>query len=186
MLKKLMLAGFMAVVLLSAGLQVRASQETGQILVWLRDQAGPIRDGSLEIYRTGDPAPEGYLLGPEFGGGIIAGEDVLSPEFARWMAQKAGPGRIQIPDEEGLVRFEGLEPGMYLIRQGQSAEGYYAMEPYLACVSEELLQVDTYPAMRPLGTLPRTAQPQGIYFATLLMALALTGIFFLWSRRSTH
>lgn len=167
-----------AVLFLLSGVQAYGEQAEGEILVWLRDGEKMITDGSLEIYKAGDPVPEGYLLGPEFGGGIIAGEDVLSGDFALWMAEKAGPGIIGIPDGNGMIWFDGLEPGMYLIRQGRCPEGYEPVDPYLACINEELSRVDTYPKLRKLARPPKTSQSSQVYLGVLGTVIALTGLLY--------
>ena len=186
MVKKIVLMLAAVILLTAAGFPARAEGETGEILVWLRDGEQIVTGGSLEIYRAGDPVPEGWLLGPEFGGGIVAGEDVLSGEFARWMAEKAGPGFLALPDGNGMVWFEGLEPGIYLIRQTQCPKGYQPVEPYLACITEELLRVDTYPKLRPETKTPKTAQNGDIYFAALGLSGALSGLAFFSERKKSR
>ena len=179
MLKKMMLGGLAAVLLTFSALGVSAEEiPEGQIYCWLQFGEETVSDGSLEIYRAGDPVPEGYRLGKEFGGGIISGEDIPSAAFARWMCEKAGPGIQQAPERSGLVKFRGLTPGIYLIRQAEEGTDYYPIEPYLACVTEEMPQVDTYPEVLPRNSLPRTAQYSGVYMGTMGIVLALTGLFF--------
>lgn len=175
MLKRLLCAA--AAMLVLTGPMVRAEETRGEIACWLQFGEEPVRDGGLELIRAGDPVPEGFRLGEEFGGGIIAGEDIPSAAFAQWMSQKAGPGLEQEPDRLGRVRFRDLEPGIYLIRQGRESRDYCDIEPYLACVSPELSTVDTYPAVLPKSTIPRTAEAPEIYAATLGIALTLTGLF---------
>lgn len=183
MLKKVICTWAVLIFLIGAALTAGAEEFSGEVLVWLRDGEKVITDGSLEIYHAGDPVPEGYLLGPEFGGGIIAGADVPSGEFAHWMADRAGPGILGIPDGNGMIWFKGLAPGMYLIRQGQAAEGYLPVEPYLACVSEELCRVDTYPKLRRQQDLPKTGQRPDAYLGILGSVSAMTGLIFWLQRR---
>lgn len=154
----------------------QAASAGGQIFCWLQWGEETVSDGSLEIYRAGDAVPEGYLLGSEFGGGVIAGEDIPSSAFARWISEKAGPGEMQKPTRSGLVKFSGLEPGIYLIRQGEESEHFEPIEPYLACVTQELIQVDTYPKVIPRKGIPQTAESPYIYLSVLGISLTMTGL----------
>lgn len=178
MLKKLICAGAAVLILGAGAICASAAENQGEILVWMRCGEKVVTDGSLEIYRAGDPVPEGYLLGEEFGGGVIAGVDIPSPAFALWMSERAGPGTIGHVDEEGLVRFPNLEPGMYLIRQGEPSENYIPIEPFLACVSEELSRVDTYPEVLPEERIPKTAESPETYLGVLGICGALTGLIY--------
>ena len=155
---------------------VQAVPAGGEIFCWLLWGEETVSDGSLEIYRAGDAVPEGYLLGSEFGGGVIAGEDIPSSAFARWISEKAGPGEMRKPSRSGLVKFTGLEPGIYLIRQGEESKNFAPIEPYLACVSEELVQVDTYPKVLPRKWIPQTGESSWLYMAVIEISLTMTGL----------
>ncbi len=178
MLKKVICAGAAALLLAAGTVTARATENPGEILVWMRCGENMVTGGTLEIYRAGEPVPEGYLLGEEFGGGVIAGADIPSSAFALWMSERAGPGEVRSVDENGMVWFEDLEPGMYLIRQGETEPGYQPIEPYLACVSEELSRVDTYPEILPAEYIPRTAESPDPYLGALGISAALTGIIY--------
>ena len=178
MLKKVLCALGILVLLFGAAPQVQATDNSGEIRVNLRDGELVVTDGSMEVYLAGQPVPEGYLLGQEFGGGIIAGEDVPSPDFAQWMAARAGTGMIRTADEQGVVRFTGLEPGLYLVRQCEPSQGYFSISPYLACITEEINIVDTYPKLKSTGSLPRTSEASDLYIGALGLAFGLTGVIF--------
>lgn len=178
MLKKTLCALGILVLLFGAAPQVRATDNSGEIRVNLRDGDLVVTDGSVDLYLAGLPVPEGYLLGQEFGGGIIAGEDVVSADFAQWMAARAGIGMRRTADAQGVVRFTGLEPGLYLIRQVEPCQGYLPIKPMLACVSEEIDIVDTYPKLKFSGSLPNTAQAPDLYVGALGLAFAITGVIF--------
>ena len=189
MLKKMLRVGifiFMFTVLSAA---VQAQGVSGTINCWLQWGENPVREGSLEICRIGDPVEEGYCLLPEFGSGIVAGEEIPSEAFALWISQKAAGGREQEPDRNGLVRFDDLEPGIYLVRQSRESESYYPISPYLACVSPELSLIDTFPVITLKGDLPRTGQYEEVYLGSLGIAVTLTGIFscfYLKSEKKSH
>ena len=162
--------------LLPAGLRVSAEEAAGTINCWLQYGEVQVTDCSLEICQAGFPVPEGYRLKEEFGGGVIAGEDIPSDTFAGWMAEKAAPGYIKWANSRGAVHFEHLEPGIYLIRQSQESELFYPVKPYLACVTEEVPVVDTYPKLSPKSSIPRTEQDPALYIGCLGFTAALGGI----------
>lgn len=178
MLKKTLCALGILVLLFGTAPQAWATDNNGEIRVNLRDGELVVTDGSVDLYLAGLPVPEGYLLGQEFGGGIIAGEDTVSAEFAQWMAERAGIGMRRTADAQGVVRFTDLEPGLYLIRQVEPSQGYLPMKPMLACVSEEIDIVDTYPRLKSAYNLPRTAEAPDLYMGALGLAFAITGVIF--------
>ena len=178
MLKKTLCALGILVLLFGAAPQVRATDNSGEIRVNLRNGDLAVTDGSVDLYLAGLPVPEGYLLGQEFGGGIIAGEDVVSADFAQWMAARASTGMRRTADDQGVVRFMGLEPGLYLIRQVEPCRGCLPFKPMLACISEGIDIVDTYPKLRSSGSLPNTAQAPDLYIGALGLAFAITGVIF--------
>ena len=179
MLKKMLCIGMIVFFFAFMSVDTNAQAATGKINCWLQWGEHPVKDGSLEICRIGDPVQEGYQLLPEFGGGIIAGEEIPSEAFALWIAQKAGWGTEREPDRNGLVCFDGLEPGIYLIRQGSESESYLPIAPYLACVSVELSVIDTFPVVVPMSPIPRTGQYKELYYGTLGISITLTGIFYI-------
>ena len=177
MLKKMFCAGILLLLITAMPLHGRAQGTTGKINCWLQWGEDPVREGSLEICRIGDPGEEGYSLLPEFGGGIVAGEEIPSEAFALWISQKASEGLEQEPDRNGLVCFENLNPGIYLIRQHMESNSYYPISPYLACISQELSVIDTFPVITPRADIPRTGQYEEVYLGSLGIAVTLTGIF---------
>ena len=177
MLKKLLSVGILFSLLTTMSAGISAEEVTGKINCWLQWGEESSKEGSLEICQVGDSVPEGYRLKQEFGGGIIAGEEIPSEAFALWISKKAGKGMEHEPDRNGLVCFDDLKPGIYLIRQGRESKIFLPIAPYLACVSQELSVIDTYPVILPRSSIPRTGQYSEVYFGTLGIAVALTGIF---------
>ena len=156
----------------------QADSLPSDILVTQRDGDRPVTTGTVELCRVGEILEDGFLLGEEFGGGFIALEDVPSPEFAFWMSRKAGVGLVEPVNSRGMVRYPAAEPGLYLIRQRQPAEGYYGFRPYLVTVTGEMTLVDTYPVMERLADNPRTKEPKEPYLAALGVAVTFTGFLF--------
>lgn len=184
MLKKLVCTGIMLSLLSAMSLGIHAEGIRGKINCWLQWGEEAVRDGTLEICRVGDPTPEGYRLDQAFGGGIVAGEEIPSEAFALWMSKKVGIGTERSPDRNGLIQFDDLEPGLYLISQRKESENFLPVAPYLACVSQELTTIDTYPVVLPRSSIPRTAQYEEVYYGTLGIAVTLTGIFYCFWQKS--
>ena len=87
MLKKMLCMGISVFLICAMSVGMSAQEVKGKINCWLQWGEEAVREGSLEICRIGDPDPEGYRLLPEFGGGIIAGEEIPSEAFALWISK---------------------------------------------------------------------------------------------------
>lgn len=106
----------------------------GSIQIQLIHRDKPIEQAEIYLYRVGQAVPGGYLLTEEFGGGLILEADLLSPELAQWLARLGKQGSLGITGEQGEVRFDGLEEGVYLLTQKKAAGGCKPMEPFLITV----------------------------------------------------
>lgn len=187
MVKKWMLACLALV--LTAGISGKAAAEEpyGELLVWMRNDQVMVTEGSLDLYQVGEPVPEGYRLGEEFGGGIVAAGDILSSAFAQWMGEKTGPGYEKAVDRNGLVRFEGLEPGLYLIRQKRESQYFEPIDPFLACISPELSRVDTYPGLVLRRPSPKTGQGPELYLGLAGICLSISMLAIVgWKVQKSH
>lgn len=115
----------LVVALCLGAVEARAMEDLlpSDIMVTQRCGEYLVAGGAVELCRAGDLSERGFLLGEEFGGGYIAPEDVMSPEFAFWMAQKAAVGQVRPVNSMGIVRFPSMDPGLYLVRQREPAPG---------------------------------------------------------------
>ena len=52
-------------------------------------------------------------------------------ELERYVNQNNITGTVKTVGQDGIVIFNELEPGVYLLRQKNAADGYMAMEPFL-------------------------------------------------------
>lgn len=133
-------------------LPAMAGDGTGSIQVTLSNGDVAVPDGSVTLYRVGSPDGEDYWLTEEFGGGVVRGEDSLSPALAAWLAGLAEEEGAELPlDEEGSAKFEGLPPGLYLLVQKRPSTGYHLMEPMLVQLPcEYQWNVQSFPRMEEL------------------------------------
>lgn len=172
MLRRMMCVLLMAMVLPALGLRGAAVSETGSIRVTLEWKGEGVSDGEVMLYRVGEPIPEGYRLDEAFGGGIVTGEDALSPALAQWLAEQAGEAGIpRILDADGTAVFSQLEEGLYLLVQSEPAEGFYPMEAFLVTLpSEGQSQAEAAPELRKL---PEEPPKTGQHPAPLVGAMIL-------------
>lgn len=122
---------------------VSAVSTTGEIAVTPRGDDGSAINQEVTIFYAGNPVQGGYRLTEQFGGGIIAFEDVFSSNLAAWMEECAAIGISGETGDYGTVFFPDLEYGLYLVTSGET--GMADFRPYLVCVSEEIPYVDIYP-----------------------------------------
>lgn len=130
MLRRMVSVLFAAALLLVLGGQAAAVsvEEKGSICVTL--QSGI--DGTLTLYKVGEPISDGYRLSGAFGGGIVKAEDAHSQVLAQWLAEQAGTDGIpRILDADGNAEFSKLNEGLYLLLQTETEQGYYPIDPFL-------------------------------------------------------
>lgn len=122
---------FFAIILLTGlGRPAAAAEETGSIRVTLKSSGG-----ELTLYHVGSPAPGGYRLENDFGGGLIKEEDVYSPILAQWLAETAEEGgKPLLLDADDSAEFSRLEEGLYLLMQTETEYGRYPIEPFLVAL----------------------------------------------------
>lgn len=153
-MKKKLITLLMALLLLSC-IPVRARAEAGidmtrrgSITVTMHLGKEPVPGGTLTMYRVAevreDDGNYSFGLTGDFASypGSIA--DLNAPELAGSLAEygKNFTGRTETVDKQGTVRFDDLEPGLYLFVQKTPAKGYSAVSPFL--VSLPYRSGDTY------------------------------------------
>jgi len=122
----------------------------GSISVTMRYDGSTIPGGELTLYRVGniteDDGNYSFTLTGRFASAGISLKNVQSPETARELASYAKRQKIMGETEEistkGEASFEHLQPGLYLLVQKKSAQGYRGVNPFL--VSLPVLTEDTY------------------------------------------
>ena len=145
--KRNVLVGMVAALLLAftaapAFADVPDATRTGSLSVAMTYEKEPVAGGSVALYRVGAVAEDDgsyrFVLTGDFASSCVALDDVQSPETAEALASYAEEqglsGVEQQVDAAGQVRFDGLEIGLYLVVQQESAPGYYPADPFLVSI----------------------------------------------------
>ena len=131
--------------------------------------------GEVTVYYVGVPLEDGYRITEEFGGGMVKGEDALSPFLARWLTHTEGKvGVTQELDADGKTVFVGMPDGLYLLEQTQQAEGYYPMEPRMVSIpsnGERDVRIEQNAEPILPEESPRTGDRLNPAFSAMLMVL---------------
>ena len=118
---------------------------TGSITVTLRDETAEhnvLTGYSLRLYYVAQAGEEHSQLvfnyTDAFAGCDFPLSDLsasgLTAALAAYAEETSIPYVIGTADEDGVVTFENLELGLYLIEQEDSAEGYYPIAPFIAAI----------------------------------------------------
>lgn len=165
------------------GLPVSAGADRGSIRVTLQNGESVVPDGAVSLYYVGVPTAVDYRLTEEFGGGIIKGEDALSPALAGWLAEMAGTGGTQrLLDADGSGEFCDLTEGLYLLVQTEASTGYHLMEPMLVQLPCQFQwHVQAYPKTEEIiysfqVEAPATGQSPAPFLGVTGMAVSGTGL----------
>ena len=149
----------LGVVLLLFSLSLGADAVEGSIRIDLRGGGSPISGAQIRVYCVGIPISGGFRLTDAFGGGIITELEVLSPELAVWLSQRASGGWKETTDREGSATFRGLGEGLYLVTQTDSRGGYLPFAPFLITVPWDGVQWVSWLRPRPSGRSPSSPIP---------------------------
>lgn len=134
--------------------------------------------GEVTVYKVGEAEGTGYRLSEQYGGGFATFDDVLSPNLAAWMAQRAEDG-ISRETELGVAEFGSVEEGLYLVVQSGQREGYDSFSPFLLCLPWDgaMWDVEVTPKMEqsPAET-PQTGEGFALLSGAGGMAASLAGL----------
>ncbi len=122
----------------------------GSITVTLRtdDNGGVVSDGILTLYQVAvldlHDWDMSYIYTAAFEGCAEAPEYSKDPDpvkiasaMAEWASVNSVQGTARGIGLNGTATFDGLIPGLYLIVQTESSEGYYAINPFLVTLPME-------------------------------------------------
>ncbi len=128
--------------------------ETGSISVSLYSEEAEayVTDGALTIYRVADlyldDGNEAFTYTDAFAGCDESLEDVTAPlladKLAAYVEDNGITGVAENISEDGSVTFSNLALGLYLIMQTTDSTGYYAVEPFLVTVPQDVDGVWVY------------------------------------------
>lgn len=161
------IAAVLLVAVLAVAMSVTASAHTvpdvnkiGSITVAQQDGGETVTGGSYTLYRVGDIHVDdgnySFALTKSFAGSQLKLTDIASAKLAKNLADYAQchdvNGVTYRVGKGGVVYFEKLKPGLYLLMQEEAATGYNKADPFLVTVpieSEEgyLYDVDSSPKM---------------------------------------
>ena len=114
----------------------------GTIRIVMKQGENVVPGGTLTLYRAGaveeDDGNYSFQLTEDFIGSRESLNEISSSELAQRLSQYAKDhsvsGITQEIDGSGSIAFTGLAPGLYLLVQGQAAEGYQPAVPFLVSI----------------------------------------------------
>jgi len=152
----------------SAATQTPDLTRTGSIRLTMRYEGEPVGGGELTIYRVAEIRTEnGYTFAPVSGleGFDFSAAALEHPELAADVLAQVETigltGYTEQIDSNGVVQFDHLALGLYLIEQKVSAPGFGCIRPFfvtlpLAEDGELIYDVDASPKPFPMETEPTT------------------------------
>lgn len=140
----------------------------GSVRVQMKTDSTPVPGGSLTLYRVGAIVQTdtgfGFVPIGEFEGYPGTLEDLgktTAAELAKYAASNGISGEGKTIDETGTAVFDPLEPGLYLLTQPKSGDGYLPADPFLVTLpmaqdGHYVYQVDASPkvTLHPAPTQP--------------------------------
>lgn len=159
-------------------LPVRAAQK-GIVQVML-DYGDSAARAAVALQFVAEEVQGDYRLTEAFGGGILRGEDIHSPELARWLYASAGEGTVRILDADGSALFTDLEEGLYLLTQTEVPEGWFPADPVLIPIPMDgQWEVQAYPKTAEfLVPPPKTGQQAWPMLGAMGLVLSGMGLYF--------
>ncbi len=119
--------------------EVPDESQKGTIIVQMKYDGNAVVGGKLLAYRVARIAQNDgnysfEALAP-YEVDELSQENISTPELAEAFAEQiSGEGIEPTVSEDGLVRFENLELGLYLIIQTEAADGFEPLKPFLVSV----------------------------------------------------
>lgn len=115
---------------------------TGSIAVSLSYEGDPVGGGSLTLYRVGsvveDDGNFSFALTSSFAGSGLALDDIeaagLADDLATYAEENGTSGQTIAVSADGVMTVNDLELGLYLVVQGEAAEGFEDITPFLVSV----------------------------------------------------
>lgn len=140
----------------------------GSVRVQMKTDSTPVPGGSLTLYRVGRIVQTdtgfGFVPAGDFEGYPGTLEDLgktTAAELAKYAASNGISGESKTIDETGTAVFDPLEPGLYLLTQPKSGDGYLPADPFLVTLpmaqdGHYVYQVDASPkvTLHPAPTQP--------------------------------
>ena len=132
---------FAVLILTILPIAVVGATQRGYIKLTMMYDGAPVAGGSVTLYDVSDL------------------QETASPEeLAESMEVHRIAGLTKPVDGMGIVMFEDMFWGRYLLVQNEAAEGFYPMKPFVVALTEARESVDARPKLEPIKKLPQTGQ----------------------------
>lgn len=142
---------------------------TGSVSAVMTYDGHAVGGGSLIFWKAGDVLEENgnyrFALTEEFAASGLSladpKDDVVASDLADYAKEAGLSGTSVSIGEDGVVQLENLQPGLYLIAQQDSADGFEPIAPFLVSMpmyenGDYVYEVDAQPK---LGTLTKFVTP---------------------------
>lgn len=159
------------ILLISLPITCRAAGDGGYIRLTMAYDGQPVPGGTVTLYDV-----SGYSEGS-------------SPEsLAEYVKDNHLSGQEKRVDSAGIVVFDDLLPGRYLLVQQEAAKGFRPMKPFcirltVSADGEQVVGVDASPKMEPDRKLPQTGQLIWPAWALLGTGTVLVGFGFIHRKK---
>lgn len=144
---------------------VCADETLGSISITMAYRGTSVPGGTMTLYHVGVCAEDHYEYTAELAGCGVSLDDLsaarTAQDIADYVVAMGIEGVTKEIDDQGVICFDDLEFGLYLMVQETAAEGYSVVSPFLVTVDGD---VDASPklSVEPVGTQPpeTTAPPE--------------------------
>lgn len=163
----------MTVLVMIVPLTVFSASERGSIRLTLRYDDAVVSGGSVALYALSD------------------GEDTGDPQALWETAKDSGRSpTVMTVGSDGVVVFENLEPGGYLLGQPESAVGFLPIKPFcvrlpMSVNGKVMYHIDATPKIetKPHNKLPQTGLLTWPAYLLLIVGTTVAGIGILMDKR---
>lgn len=117
----------------------------GSISITVKETTTPIKDTEITIYQVATATSINNTLAFVYDENIkdckgdlsdLENESLVT-EIDKCISNTILPKQTKLTNEEGLVKFDNLELGLYLIKQTNKVEGYSTISPFLVTIPKE-------------------------------------------------
>lgn len=143
---------------MGAGGQADAAQQTGTIRISPQWCGRPVAGGAASICLIGGKDEEGYYLTDGLADWRVGEQELNSGEWIDWLSQRQTENMQTVPvtEDSGGV-FENLQEGIYLVRQTAAPKQFKGFEPFFLMIPEgENWEVFRAPKLVSIGESPKT------------------------------
>ena len=131
----LLLAALLAVPVLATEID---TERTGSITATMEHEGTPVPGGTLTLYKVASlNFICEYTLTEEYAASGISLEEITAETavaLATYTYEQNLSGLTKTIGDDGVVKFEDLEVGLYLLIQWDNAPGYYELSPFVISI----------------------------------------------------